>query len=185
MIWLALLVLLRLIPVIGLLAVCAVSGPFSLGLAGFFLAISRKQDVRLAQVFSGFDRLWIGFGAYLLMGCFIFLWSLLLLIPGIVAAMSYSMTYFILAEDQSISAREALRQSQRMMYGHKWKYFCLLWRFFWWFLLCILTLWIGYLWLQPYLWTSFAKFYDEIKDQNQETNAKPVAATDFLSFDGQ
>jgi uncharacterized membrane protein len=94
---------------------------------------------------------------------FIFLWTLLLIIPGILAAYSYSMTFFVLAEDPTIGARNSIRKSKELMFGNRWKFFCLGWRFFGWALLCILTLGIGFLFLAPYVQTSFARFYDDIK----------------------
>jgi uncharacterized membrane protein len=53
------------------------------------------------------------------------------------------------------------------MKGNKWKYFCLQWRFFGWALLCVLTLGIGFLWLQPYMMTSSARFYEDLKQGQQ------------------
>lgn len=72
------------------------------------------------------------------------------------------MTFFIIAENDSIGPLEAVTKSKEMMDGNKWKLFCLGWRFFGWALLCILTLGIGFLWLMPYMVVSYAKFYDYI-----------------------
>ena len=100
------------------------------------------------------------------MAVFILLWMLLLIIPGIIAALAYSQTFYILAEDESIGAMDALKKSKEMMNGYKWKYFCLSLRFLGWVLLCILTLGIGFLWLAPYVEVSYAHFYEELKNQN-------------------
>jgi len=150
---------LQAIPIIGLIA----SGPLVLGLAIFSLSISRNQDARLEQIFQGFSNFGTSLGAYLLMILFILLWMLLLIIPGIIAAISYSMTFYILADDNSISAMDAINKSKKMMNGYKWKYFCLHLRFLGWALLCLLTLGIGFLWLAPYVHISVAKFYDDVK----------------------
>jgi uncharacterized membrane protein len=91
------------------------------------------------------------------------LWALLLIVPGIVAAISYSMTFFILAEDSSLTPMEAINKSKQMMDGYKLKYFYLCLKFIGWALLCCLTLGIGFLWLIPYIQVSTAKFYDELK----------------------
>ena len=88
---------------------------------------------------------------------------LLLIIPGIIAALSYSMTFYILADDNSIGAMDAIKKSKKMMDGYKWKYFCLGLRLLGWALLCVLTLGIGFLWLIPYAQVSVAKFYDDVK----------------------
>jgi uncharacterized membrane protein len=100
---------------------------------------------------------------------FIVLWLLLLIIPGIIAAISYSMTFYILADDKSIKPMEAIDKSKKMMDGYKWKYFFLCLRFFGWALLCILTLGIGFLWLIPYINVSIAKFYDDVKENPVNT----------------
>jgi|TARA_B110000967_G_scaffold106732_1_gene109462 uncharacterized membrane protein len=149
-------------PLAGLLLL-AISGPMALGIAIFSINISRNQDARLEQIFQGFNNFSTSLGAYLLMLLFIFLWTLLLIIPGIIAALSFSMTFYILADDNSIGAMEAINKSKKMMNGYKWKYFCLGLRFIGWSLLCILTLGIGFLWLLPYMQVSMVKFYDDIK----------------------
>tara|TARA_B110000027_G_scaffold64896_1_gene69557 strand:- start:403 stop:984 length:582 start_codon:yes stop_codon:yes gene_type:complete len=149
-------------PLAGLLLL-AISGPMALGIAIFSINISRNQDARLEQIFQGFNNFSTSLGAYLLMLLFIFLWTLLLIIPGIIAVLSYSMTFYILADDNSIGAMEAINKSKKMMNGYKWKYFCLGLRFIGWSLLCILTLGIGFLWLLPYMQVSMVKFYDDIK----------------------
>lgn len=94
---------------------------------------------------------------------FIMLWSLLLIVPGIIAGFSYAMTFYILVENPKMKPMDILRSSKKMMRGNKWKLFCLSWRFFGWGLLCILTAGIGFFWLIPYMNTTFAKFYEDIK----------------------
>jgi uncharacterized membrane protein len=140
-----------------------ISGPLVVGIALFSLSISRNQDASIGQLFLGFNKYGICLAAYLLVALFTILWMLLLIIPGIIAAISYSMTFYIIADEDSIGAMEAIDKSKKMMDGYKWKYFCLLLRFFGWALLCILTLGIGFLWLVPYIQVSLAKFYDDVK----------------------
>ena len=139
-----------------------ISGPMSVGLIIFSLAISRKQNPQLSQIFDGFKKFGVALGAYLLQTIFIFLWSLLLIIPGIIAALSYAMTFYIIAENDSIGPLEAIRKSKEIMQGNKWKLFCLGCRFIGWSLLCMLTIGIGILWLTPYIMISYAKFYDDL-----------------------
>jgi len=146
-----------------------IAGPLSLGLAIFMLALSRGEDTRLELIFKGFNSFGNSLGAYLLMVLFTVLWMLLLIVPGIIAAISYSMTFFIMADDRNIGAMEAIDKSKKMMYGYKGKFFCLGLRFIGWGLLCLLTCGIGFLWLGPYMYVSMTKFYEDIKD-------KPVTA---------
>ena len=151
------------IPILGPIAALIIGGPMTLGLIYFVLSISRKKEARLSQIFDGFENFGTALGAYLLVALFVFLWMLLLIIPGIIAAIAYSQTFFIIADNKKISAMDAIRTSKKMMYGYKWKLFCLGLRFIGWILLGILTLGIGLLWVYPYMFVSYAKFYDDIK----------------------
>lgn len=150
-------------PISGLITLL-IAGPFGLGATIFALKLSRNEDARLEQIFHGFNNFGLALGTYLLVLLFTFLWMLLLIIPGIIAALSYSMAFFIIADNKSIGAMEAIDLSKKMMYGYKWKLFCMGIRFFLWSLLCILTLGIGFLWLIPYMYVSYAKFYEDIKE---------------------
>jgi len=140
-----------------------IGGPMTLGAAYFALAISRNKEARFEQLFKGFNNFGTALLAYLLMAIFTVLWMLLLIIPGIIAAISYAMTFYIIADDPSIDAMAAIDKSKKMMYGYKWKFFCLNLRFLGWAILCLFTLGIGFLWLIPYMEISFAKFYDDLK----------------------
>jgi uncharacterized membrane protein len=140
-----------------------IGGPFLLGAAMFSLSMSRGKEARLEQIFEGFNRFGTALGAYLLMMIYVLLWTLLLIVPGIIAALGYSMTFYIIADDSSIKAEDALRKSKTMMDGFKLKLFYLHLRFFLLALLCILTLGIGFLWLIPYFHITMAKFYDDVK----------------------
>jgi len=145
-----------------------IDGPLFLGLSVFALAISRDKEASISQLFTGFNDFIRTLVAYLLMGIFILLWSLLLIVPGIIAALAYSQTFFILAEDKSISAQEAITKSKTMMNGHKKQLFFLSLRFLGWFLLSILTLGIGFLWSLPYFYVTLAKFYDKIAKKSAQ-----------------
>lgn len=139
-----------------------VSGAFIVGFMGFFLGIAQENEARLELLFVGFRRFFKSFGVYFFYSLFILLWSLLLIIPGIIAAFRYAMVYFIIADDEECGVFEAFGRSKEMMKGNKWKFFCLHWRFFGWALLCVLIP-IGWLWLVPYMQTSFAMFYEDVK----------------------
>lgn len=100
--------------------------------------------------------------AALLQMLYIFLWSLLLLVPGVIARYSYAMTGYILAEYPELSPSEAIARSKDMMEGNRWRLFCLEFSFIGWELLCLLTLGIGNLWLVPYRETARTAFYREV-----------------------
>lgn len=148
---------------IGIVVSFVVSGPLLLGLTIFSLSLSRnKSGIKVSKIFDGFNDFVRSLKAYLLVAFFTLLWSLLLIVPGIVAAISYAQVFFILADDKTIGAKDALEKSKKMMYGYKWKYFCLCFRFTGWILLSILTLGIGLLWVVPYMQVTLAKFYDDL-----------------------
>jgi len=142
-----------------------INGPIALGLAILFLSLVRTRNAKIDQMFEGFSRFGVAFVAYLLMVLFIMLWALLLIVPGIIAALGYSMTFFIIADNPDIKASDALAKSKQMMMGNKKKLFYLGCRFIGWFLLCILSAGIGFLWLMPYGYTSAALFYEDLKQQ--------------------
>jgi uncharacterized membrane protein len=153
------------VPIIGSIAPLIIAGPMEVGLIIFSLAIARKQNAQLSQIFDGFKKFGVAVGANLLRMLFIFLWSLLLIVPGIIAGLSYAMTLYIVAESDSIGPLEAMQKSKEMMRGNRLKLFCLGWRFFGWSLLCMLTFGIGFLWLFPYAIVSYAQFYNDLKNK--------------------
>lgn len=144
-----------------------VGGPFALGICIVFLRIYRRESYRLEDIFTGFNDFARSLVAYLLFSLYVFLWSLLLIVPGIIAMISYSMTFYILADDKTISAPDALRRSQQMMHGHKTEYFMLMLSFIGWFFLCLLTMGIGFLWLSSYVTMAQVIFYHRLKGEEQ------------------
>ena len=100
---------------------------------------------------------------YFLSSIFQWLWSFLLIIPGIVKAYSYALTPYIVndmvASGKEVHATTAITASRQLMKGHKWELFVLDLSFIPWYLLGIFTLGIGYLWLVPYNSTTKANFY--------------------------
>jgi uncharacterized membrane protein len=101
--------------------------------------------------------------AYLFRGILITLWSLLLVIPGIIKSLSYAMTMYIVKDHPELTVNEAIDLSKDMMYGHKYDLFYLYISFIGWYLLSILTLGIGTFWLMPYIQTAQASFYEDVK----------------------
>lgn len=87
------------------------------------------------------------------------LWSLLLIIPGIAASYSYAMAPYIPMEDPDCSGSESLKRSKELMQGHRAELFFLDLSFIGWELLAILTLGVGFLWLNPYVYAARAAFY--------------------------
>lgn len=134
-------------------------GVIQVGYADYLL---KQQDCEIRSVkdlFSKFDNFAQGFLQSFLRGLYIILWTLLLIIPGIVKSIAYSMTPFIMAENPEMTAKEAIRRSQELMKGHKRELFWFNFSFIGWEILAILTAGIGYIFLYPYLNAAYAAFY--------------------------
>ena len=135
----------------------------AVGYSRFNLALVDQQGAPdMGAMFGYFSHWRTTAAAKLFRGIYVFLWSLLFVIPGIVAGYSYAMTDYILAEQPELTASEALSRSKEMMYGNRWRLFCLQFSFIGWSLLCTLTLGIGNLWLNPYIKAATTAFYREV-----------------------
>jgi uncharacterized membrane protein len=159
----AILLILSIVPILGSIASMIIAGPMTLGLYLFFMPFMRRETPRIATIFEGFKSFLDAFIAYLLASIFILLWTLLLIVPGIIAALSYAMIFIIMAENPGTDGMAAIKKSKEMMDGYKWKYACLMGRFIGWFLLCIITCGIAAIWVGPYWVSSKILFYEEIK----------------------
>jgi uncharacterized membrane protein len=155
----------------GSITLWILGGPLAMGLTRIFLKIYNHEPFEFGQMFDGFKEFGRTLSAYLLILLFTFLWLLLLIVPGIIAALGYSMTFFIMAEDPDITASDAMRKSKELMMGHKAELFWLGFSFIGWVLLSFCTLGIGFLWLESYIFASVTIFYKKIKG---ETEAVPV-----------
>ena len=146
--------------------------PMALGFTNSFRLLYETGDNRLTRnAFSlGFDN-WIhNVLGMLLTDVFIVLWSLLFLIPGIIKCFSYAMTPYILVEHPEMSVNKAIDESIYLMDGHKFDYFYLALSFIGWIILSIMSFGIGFIWLIPYMQTTMAAFYADLKkEKNRET----------------
>lgn len=102
---------------------------------------------------------------YILVNIYVFLWSLLFVIPGIVKSISYSQTLYILKDNPELSYDSAINRSMAMMAGHKWDYFCLMLSFIGWFLLVLITCGLASFFVMPYVQAATAHFYDAVKEE--------------------
>jgi len=152
------------------IAIFIVSGPFALGFVYYFLGRIRGNTISLSNIFEGFNNFGKSFLVMLLFSIFVYLWSLLLIIPGIIKSLSYSMAFYILHDNPQISPIDAITESKNMMKGYKGKLFVLYLSFTGWFLLAILTLGIGFLWLSPYVNLSVGNFYENLKQKQEAKN---------------
>lgn len=154
------------IPLLGL-ARFIIGGVVEVGYCNFLLKQHDHRNPQFQDLFAGFDRFGTYFAQKFLRVLYVFLWCLLLIVPGIVAAYSYAMTPYILAENPELTASEAISRSKEMMNGHKMELFLLDFSFIGWSILSALTLNIGNLWLNPYRNAAVAAFYRELQAKPQ------------------
>ena len=154
----------NIVPVVGSLACVFVITPaFSIAIVIIYLKLVAGTKPEIAELFHHFDKFWGAFKVTFLTGLFTFLWALLLYIPGIIKALSYSMAMFILAENPDMPALEAIDRSKKMMDGHKMDLFVLYLSFIGWGLLCGITFGIAAIWVVPYMSATMVNFYNSIK----------------------
>ena len=134
----------------------------SVGYCDYNLKLMDDRDPQLGDLFSHFGRFKTLFCAHFLVSLYTFLWSLLLIIPGVMATYSYSMTSYLLAEQPDLTASEAILLSKQMMYGNRWRLFCLHISFIGWAILSALTFGIGSLFLNPYQKAAETAFYRDL-----------------------
>lgn len=154
---------LGMIPKIGLFISLLFTGPLTVGAAYFSLKFIRDKNPKTGDVLEGFNHFGKSLGTYLLMALFILLWTLLLIVPGIMKAFSYAMVFFIRADEPDLGMKASLKKSEAMMKGWRLKYFLFCCRFIGWGLLALCTAGIGFLWLMPYFYISLAGFYEDVK----------------------
>lgn len=139
--------------------------PISFALAVTFLRLKRGAQIGVKDLFAYYNgRVFL---TMLLKLCYVVLWSLLLLVPGIIKSYSYAMTEYIMLDNPELQGNAAIEKSMEMMKGNKMKLFLLDLSFIGWILLCILTLGIGAILLEPYVQTAHAAFYEDLKAEKQ------------------
>lgn len=131
--------------------------------------IKKDAPAEFNVLFSKFSNLGKCLLLNLAMWLLIFAWSLLLIVPGIIAAYRYAMAPYIMAQNPDIGVMDAIGQSKELMRGHKGRLFWLSLTFIGWVLLSVLTFGIGFLWLNPYMEAVQAAFYLERTDQLPST----------------
>lgn len=178
------------------LMVVIIGGAGQMGYARFHLNLAEKKEASFSDLFSQFSRIADGVAMVFVRGFYIFCWTCLFFIPGIIKTYSYAMTPYVLMEHPEYSANEAITESRRLMDGKKWNLFCMTFSFIGWRLICSIQyvvpavllytqgtlngvtvlflaglmgpLNIGYLFLRPYEEAAFAAFYKDVRDEKTE-----------------
>ena len=150
------------IPVVGTILVAL---PMMYGYSIVMLSVMRGGEMNIGGLFDGFNDFGRIVGTKLLQAIYTFLWTLLLVIPGIIKNYSYAMTDFILKDQPELANNAAIEKSMAMMDGNKMKLFLLDLSFIGWAILCLFTFGIGFLFLQPSVQSAHAAFYEDLKAQ--------------------
>lgn len=124
---------------------------------------NRDSSMSYSDLFLGIRYVFKVLGLSIMMFIFIFLWSLLLIVPGIIAAYRYSQAVFILAENPEKGIMQCIRESKEMMINHKFEYFVLELSFILWFLLLLVTCGLASIYVNPYMTVTKANYYNAIK----------------------
>lgn len=161
---------------LGLLLTIFLFGPLEVSCRNFFRK-NLNDPAELDELNAGFvPKYWHNLATMLLKKLFVFLWSLLLIIPGIIMTYAYEMTPYILNDHPELGAMDAIRRSKEMMKGHKWELFVFDLSFLGWFLLSIITFGLADIfYVHPYYSSSHAAFYENLKAQAGE----PTPVTDL------
>ena len=163
------------IPILGTIGSWVIGGPLAFGFAAYFINLTRGQHTEIGQLFDGFKRFVDCFIAYLVMMIIVVIGFILLIVPGIIAAIALSQTFRIMKDDPTIKPIDALQKSHEMMKGHRMDYFILGLSFIGWAILCLLTLGLGFLVLVPYANTAMTLFYNDLA-QHEPAEIKELAS---------
>ncbi len=139
--------------------------PLEFGVLVYCVKFVRKQEYSLNDLFNQYKRFWPIFCLTFLVGLFTTLWTLLLIIPGIIAALSYSMSTLIMVDGEE-DAMACIRKSKAMMNGYKWDYFVFNLSFILWYLLIGITFGIAAFYVGPYVQVADILYYEELKKVN-------------------
>ena len=156
---------------VGYLIYTFLSIPIFYGIKSFYMNISRGLGGRVADIFEGYKQFFSIVSVILVSGFFIMLWTLLLIIPGVIKAISYTQILRVKKDNPEMKALDCINESKNLMEGYKMEYFALQLSFVGWSLISLLTLGILGFWLLPYMETTYAEFYDKLKEIKYGSNA--------------
>ena len=164
----------NLIPFIGKIAAFCLTSALTIGVVSIYLKISHDESFEVGDVFEGCHIMGKAIWLQILTEIFVMLWSLLLIVPGIIKAYSYSMATYNLAENPNMSDNDAIKESMRIMDGHKMDLFILQLSFIGWGILTSLTFGILGIYTIPYISATTANFYNSIKDGSTNSESEKV-----------
>lgn len=169
------------IPVVGTIITLLLTGQLIVGTIIYFVKLNNKEEAKFSSMFEGFEKnLLNNCFTYLLEMLYVFLWTLLFIIPGIIKSYSYAMTMFLKAKNPQLESREAITMSREIMNGKKWSLFCLHFSFIGWILLSFITFGVGFVFLIPYMQASVTEFYEDAYIQYQQFKQADDSTTEVI-----
>jgi uncharacterized membrane protein len=146
-----------------------VFSPLPFGLATILIKLSSGKDSSFAELFKGYNYFWKLLFTLFIICLKVFIGLILLVIPGIIFALEYSMVWFILAENPELNTTDALNRSKKLMYGNKTELFFLILSFLGWIILSSFTAGLLILfYVGPYMYFTICEFYRVISCSNAE-----------------
>lgn len=146
------------------IAISIMNFMLSIGFTIYCYNVVKKANPDFGNLFDGFTMflkfIWLGILTFI----FVFLWSLLLIVPGIIAAYRYRQALYIMLDHPDMSALKCITASKQMMMGHKGELFVMDLSFLGWYILCIVPF-VG-IWVYPYSGISYATYYVALRDIN-------------------
>lgn len=151
---------------IGIIVAVIITGPLMYGLCTFILNMVRGNDASISDIFAGFNgEVFIkALIIMILTGIAISIGYMILIVPGIILALMFSQSFFILVDNNDMSAIDCMKASCALMKDNKMYLFVLMLSFIGWFIVGEITCGIGMLWVYPYYNITLGNFYDQLKD---------------------
>jgi len=153
-----------------LLVAYYVNAVFRYGMSALSIAVMRG-GARVSHVFSGIGKGWSTLFMMVLAHLYILCWTLLFVIPGIMAMFSYELMYLVRADHPDWDADRCIGESKRLMAGNRWRYFCFCLSFIGWWIMGVLTCGLGFVFVFPYFNVAQAAFYEELLDRDASAQA--------------
>ena len=150
------------ITLVSSLVALVIGGAVTMGRCTYFIKLHNHEQAGFWDLFSQFNRIWDGIKMQVMMSVVILFWTMLLIIPGIIAIYTYAMVPFLMAEFPELGIINSMRESKRLMRGNRWRLFCMEFSFLGWNLLSALTMGLLNLWINPYMNASMTAFYMEV-----------------------
>ena len=141
-----------------------IAGPIAIGQCKLFINLSNNENPKFSDVWFGFGNILKALGVTLLIGIAVSIGTIFFIIPGIIISFMYSQVYYIMAEHPEMSVIDSLKESSKIMKGHKMELFILELSFIGWIILTGITFGIAGLYVLPYYSATLSNFYLTIKD---------------------